>query len=555
MLSNFENFLKNQSPDSITNLFFLIMLFLWFLGLVAFFTSYSDKRKRRAVFAEYAPVLLTSLGILGTFTGIVSGLLNFDIDNIDTSISSLLGGMKTAFITSVIGVFLSIILKTVFTIGAKKETIQEEQDIDIKTVIKNFYTQTDELKKQSLHNEKIVSHLDMLVKCFDDESNSTMLGQIKLLRSDLSDNHRNLINEIKPNQSSLSSIQKSLENNQDTFQKFEIKLWETLQDFANMMSKSATEAVIEALKKVIIEFNDNLTTQFGENFKELNRAVHLLVEWQDNYKTQLNEMITLYTTGVQTLEMTEKSVASIEKSVHSIPSTMESLGEVITINQHQISNLASHLTTFEQLRDKAIDAIPQIQQHISSMLENTEKANISLLEGLKQSSQLLEEEITTISRQLAENANNANKAITMSATTLENTSIQLLDNQQAMNKAQKTASEQVINIVSQWHQAFEQQSQQLHRQFVQTAQELMKSQMDDSRKVMSRLEEESQNALKRTGESMNKQIQALDKALEEELKKVMTDMGRALASISHQFTSDYTKLVDAMYKITSKGRF
>lgn len=555
MLSNFEIFLKNQSPDSITNLFFLIMLIFWFLGLIAFFTSYSDKGKRRAAFAEYVPVLLTSLGILGTFTGIVSGLLNFDIDNIDTSISSLLGGMKTAFITSVIGVFLSIILKTIFTIGTKKEVTQEEKDIDIKNVIKNFYTQTDELKKQSLHNEKIVSHLDMLVKCFDDESNSTMLGQIKLLRSDLSDNHRNLMNEIKPNQSSLSSIQKSLENNQDTFQKFEIKLWETLQDFANMMSKSATEAVIEALKKVIIEFNDNLTTQFGENFKELNRAVHLLVEWQDNYKTQLNEMITLYTTGVQTLEITEKSVANIEKSAHSIPSTMESLGEVIAINQHQISNLASHLTTFEQLRDKAIDAIPQIQQHISSMLENTEKANISLLEGLKQSSQLLEEEITTISRQLAENANNANKAITMSAATLENTSMQLLDNQQALNKAQKTASEQVINVVSQWHQAFEQQSQQLHRQFVQTAQELMKSQMDDSRKVMSHLEEESQNALKRTGESMNKQIQALDKALEEELKKVMTDMGRALASISHQFTSDYTKLVDAMYKITSKGRF
>ena len=46
----------------------------------------------------------------------------------------------------------------------------------------------------------------------------------------------------------------------------------------------------------------------------------------------------------------------------------------------------------------------------------------------------------------------------------------------------------------------------------------------------------------------------LDKALEEELQRVMTDMGRALVSISHQFTSDYTKLVEAMQRITTKGR-
>lgn len=555
MLSNFELFLKSLSSETITDLFFWIMFIVLFLGITAFFTSRSDKTKRRSIFAEYAPVLLTSLGILGTFTGIVSGLLNFDINNIDTSISTLLGGMKTAFITSVIGVCFSIGLKIIYTLGVKKKKVKEEQSVDLESVIKNFYIQTDELKKQNTHNEKIISHLADLIKCFGNESDSTVLGQIKLLRSDLSDQHKNLMNDVKSNLAPLASIENVLKDSQKSSQEFESQLWLKLDDFAEMMSKSATEAVIDALKKVIIEFNENLTTQFGENFKELNAAVCLLVEWQENYKKQLSEMITLYNTGVQTLESTEKSIAHIEQSTQSIPNTMENLGEVITVNQHQIANLSSHLAAFEQLKDKAVEAIPQIQQHISLMLENTEKANIALIDGLKQSSQLLEQEITKVTQELSENANNANKFILNSSTTLENTASQLLENQQAINKAQKTASEQIIDIVSQWHQVFEQQSQQLHRQFVQTAQELMQSQMNDSRKVMNRLEEESENALKRTGESVNKQIQALDKALEEELKKVMTDMGRALASISHQFTSDYVKLVDAMNKVTSKGRF
>lgn len=57
-----------------------------------------------------------------------------------------------------------------------------------------------------------------------------------------------------------------------------------------MMSKSATEQVINALKEVISDFNNNLVEQFGENFKQLNAAVLELVQWQENYKQQLLQM-------------------------------------------------------------------------------------------------------------------------------------------------------------------------------------------------------------------------------------------------------------------------
>lgn len=51
-----------------------------------------------------------ALGILGTFTGIIIGLLNFDTESIDTSIPVLLDGLKTAFITSIVGMFLPFYL-------------------------------------------------------------------------------------------------------------------------------------------------------------------------------------------------------------------------------------------------------------------------------------------------------------------------------------------------------------------------------------------------------------------------------------------------------------
>ena len=54
------------------------------------------------------PGVFTSLGVLGTFSGILFGLLGFDASDLDKYIPILLGGMKTAFITSVVGLLCSL---------------------------------------------------------------------------------------------------------------------------------------------------------------------------------------------------------------------------------------------------------------------------------------------------------------------------------------------------------------------------------------------------------------------------------------------------------------
>ena len=68
---------------------------------------YSHKR-----LMDLVPDIFTSLGILGTFLGLVWGLSSFDPNNyeaITSSVSSLVDGIKVAFLTSIYGIAFSII--------------------------------------------------------------------------------------------------------------------------------------------------------------------------------------------------------------------------------------------------------------------------------------------------------------------------------------------------------------------------------------------------------------------------------------------------------------
>ncbi len=100
-----ETTLRGASAPFATELFIYAILVVFAIAVFQGFT------RRHGRFLEIAPNLLTSLGILGTFVGIVIGLLDFDTANIDASISNLLEGLKTAFITSLAGMSASIAFK------------------------------------------------------------------------------------------------------------------------------------------------------------------------------------------------------------------------------------------------------------------------------------------------------------------------------------------------------------------------------------------------------------------------------------------------------------
>ncbi|VEA71557.1 Uncharacterised protein [Serratia rubidaea] len=328
----FEHFFQSIDSTLVTN------IFIWAVIIIFFSAWWCDKRNIHSKFREYAPTLMGALGILGTFTGIIIGLLNFNTESIDTSIPVLLGGLKTAFITSIIGMFFAILFNGLdaFFFANKRNSLEKNNPESVTP--EHIHK---ELKEQNNHFEKLISSM------IGNEEGS-LIAQIKLLRNETNDNSRS-----------------QLAYHAD----FSNKLWEQLQQFADLMAKGATEQIIEALKQVIIDFNNNLTEQFGENFKALDASVKKLVDWQENYKTQVELMGEQYKQSVESLVETRTAVAGIWEECKEIPLAMSELRGVLQVNQHQISELSRHLETFSAIRDKATDVLPEIQTKMTEVGE------------------------------------------------------------------------------------------------------------------------------------------------------------------------------------------
>lgn len=86
--------------------------------------------QRKPDLSHYRPMCatITSIGVLGTFMGIAIGLFGIDMgaggDELMQSIQQLLSGMSVAFITSVLGIFCSLLLS--FCIGSRESALKEQ---------------------------------------------------------------------------------------------------------------------------------------------------------------------------------------------------------------------------------------------------------------------------------------------------------------------------------------------------------------------------------------------------------------------------------------------
>lgn len=552
-----ETLLRGADATSLTDFFLFSLIILFILSLIW------KKQDKHHAFTSYTPTLLTSLGILGTFTGIISGLLDFNTNDIDASIGPLLAGLKTAFITSLAGMLLSIFYKIIISTGVfsrVNEVGVNEAEIDIGDLYQVMKQQAD--------------GIEQLKKSISENDETSLVGQFKLLRSDLSDNHKTINQHLTNSSESLTGLLELSKQHQQHFKDFEDRLWIKLQDFADMLSKSATEQVIEALKEVIQDFNNHLVEQFGENFKALNEAVLKLVVWQDNYKEQLSDMKVQYEHGVQAITKTEESVNNISNEAKIIPETMNNLKSVMEINQHQITELDRHLDAFKDIRDKAVEAVPEIKGQIEMAIAGAKEANDKLASGITESS----EHIKTVIVESADNYRNTvdqtRAALTESAQATANSSeeiketfsvavqdinanmreliSELQNGSKSVTDNYKEASSQMMSDTQDVSKAFSQGMDEMRRTLSSTIEEQAVEHRRQADKVFSGLERSIEEALSQTGESVQKQVTMIDQTMGQEIEKVMQSMGSALVSISGKFTDDYSRLVRQMSDIVKQ---
>ena len=326
--------------------------------------------------------LIISTGVLGTFVGILIGLWGFDTDNIKDSVPELLEGLKTAFVTSILGMTISIFLSA---IQKKSGKGQSEDELGILNQISNRL----EILEQISENTKYLETIPLMNTKLD-----SIDTNIKHLSADIS----SVKEEMRSNQKMLFEFLETSLNNVNR----------TLEEAIEVLAEGATKEIIKALEGVIQDFNNNLTEQFGDNFKQLNDAVKNMIDWQNNYKSSIEKteehlktlITTIEGTSIQ-LETISSSTTKMSDNYTKIDETSEKLHKIIEANNNQINNLENHLKTLAEIGEKAKLSVTSIDE-FSDKIQTSVSAQSEALNKLTQD----------INKQLPDALNELNKALT-----------------------------------------------------------------------------------------------------------------------------------------------
>lgn len=314
--------------------------------IILLFINFYNKREDKHI-QDLAPGILITTGIFFTFVGITLGLHDFDVENVDASLPSLLNGIKTAFWASAAGVGTALLLKgiEISKIGNNENDFPQE-GMSIDDIVVNQSRQTD------VFNEMLVT-FKALHGSIAGSEDSSLVAQVKLLRIDSNEKSDALRKEFR--------------------------------EFATTMAENNSKAFIEALKDVIKDFNDKITEQFGDNFKQLNQAVEKTVVWQENYKNQMTESIEKMTKIGSVLEKQTADYAIVVSNSAHFEKHATALSGSLEEVKHQREQLQVVIKSLATFLETTSNNIPIVGQKVNEMTEQTAVATQKMIQAIQDS--------------------------------------------------------------------------------------------------------------------------------------------------------------------------
>lgn len=356
-------------------------------------------RKNTKSYNEYLynsiPSVFTTIGILGTFGGIYLGLRNFNVNDIDNSIPMLLEGMKLAFLTSIVGIILSLIfrvfgqliLRTVELKEPPKQTDELSALSEILEVLKSTKTETKtnfdklntslvgetetsistqlvKLRNQTTDNQKEQEKqndlLEKIQTSLIGNEETSLLTQLEKLRNQLTDNYK----EQKEHKDLLTAIN---ENNKDLKSKFD--------EFGEILKKNNTEALVEVMKSATETFNDQMTELIQrlvqENFAELNNSVQSLNDWQKENKEMISSLTEQFKSVSKDFEIASVSIKEITENTTKLTEDNSHLSKLID----ELQKVLIDDTKFQEIVKKLESSIDTIKTNTETFDETTNKLN------------------------------------------------------------------------------------------------------------------------------------------------------------------------------------
>lgn len=525
----------------------IVLLAVVTLGIVGVICRLLNRAKH---FTDYIPALMTSLGILGTFLGIVAGLFNFDPKHVDASIGQLLEGLKTAFYTSIIGIIGSIVFKVFTSFFPHHHGTDQDNDVNDDDVGFAILTTLKKAEETSATQNEL---LNRLIASIGGDGDSSLVTQLRTLRDE---------------------VRTQDQQRQTRFDTFAQNLNQQLVAFNEKLSESATKVIIEALNQVIADFNKNLTEQFGQNFKELNQAVERLVVWQVQYKAHIESLEGRYERIAQTLSTVQTSLeqvaqqcARIDTSMTNFDTVTDKHGQSLTQLQKQLSELTASLASLEALRQGAQDAVPTLTRTITQMSDDLRSGADHLSKAIDQTATSFTSSTTATCENLQQSTAQINQslnAIDTSFTKLEGevkTSLQAVGqhfNTQMdhVNESMKTQFNDAIQTLRQGAEALNSEIGRIEKQMGATGkiisenldsagQSLLKTFENNMGKVVRATEErqlqminESMNKLNNT---FNETLGKLDEGMTKHLNDALSQLGVALGRIASRIQEVYNQ--------------
>ena len=298
-----------------------------------------------------APSILTSFGIFGTFLGIAFGLMRFDSADIEASVPIMIDGLGVAVWSSIVGILGGLSIRLRNTLSSIR------------------------VDSNSVEKPATVSDLNNTI--------TTLNSNLEQLR------------------------QESRADNQ--------ALLETTRSYQQQMVAANTDALTIALAKVMTEFNSRIEVQYGENFQKFNESLGRLLQWQQSYSSQLDDMLQAQKASIEVISLASNSYEQMMVHSQNFNKVAESLGNLLSGLEQQTSNLEGYLSGLSGLVGQASEGLPALGDYVSELTlklsASIEQNNESLTQVLSTAARDISGTVEQVTQSLASSVNQAHSGL------------------------------------------------------------------------------------------------------------------------------------------------
>ena len=345
-------------------------------------------------FYKHLPGMITGVGIIVTFAGLLIGLLAFDPagnpDNVQDSLTLLLKGVGEAFMASGLAI-LTAMLITFFEKSWLRKCYAQLQRLN--TAIDNAFT----------FDESGEEYLAKLLK--SSQANEANARQLKdSLVNDLKTMMTNLVEENKRNQAAFATqlsdsyAQSSLSTATQIGESIESTLKEPLDKIASSVQQVSGDqgaAVQDLMTDVLTAFMGKLETTFGGQMtgmsEMMTQSVTAMREMQSGFSQLITDMQTNSEVSTKTLEtQMAKMMDDIHQKQNEMSTQMNEMVGNLSAGSAKIGDQGMYAV--EQLNSKVSELVSGLGTSMSGLLSNVAEQRIEQDRQISDNQQKLHEQ-------------------------------------------------------------------------------------------------------------------------------------------------------------------